>query len=268
MFDDTWTGVIRFMMDTEEGGSFFAGEIVECLASLRRDNAFGAARILRRMSELMTHSNRVPDLKHKTIHGLLVEAWPPKSVQEAIGWRHLPFEAFEDLLRYSNVVRLEPAERRCVAALICVHPDPRIRQNVNTGYVNDTSPEVALMLNWTRCVKLQGHSGIWEAVTSQIERGERVDIACDDVRDLIAGWQKVRFFPSNRFNGIRILVPEGIKNIENLRQVKCVSEIIVECDDPNFAVRLERILLMHGPVRITRVARGALVNNIEWLDFI
>lgn len=145
LFDDSWTGVLKFLMDTEEGGSFFGGTIIDCLASQMTSGS--VEKKLLRLSEIMTYSNRIPDSKCWLIYELLAKIWPPNTEELAVGLRNLPADSFLELLEYGRVAASSPERRAYVAKLICTHGDDRIRARINSGYLEDPSYDVKYVLN-------------------------------------------------------------------------------------------------------------------------
>jgi hypothetical protein len=254
LFDDSWTGVLKFMMDTEEGGSFFAGAVVDCFTSETTNR--NAETKLQRLSEIMTYSNRVPDSKFLAIHDLLLKMWPPNTGQAAAGLRNLPIESFLELLDYSSIAANEPDIRANVVRLICSHSDNRIRSRLASGYLEDTSPEVAFAINNYRCAPLKDHSGLWPALAQLLGEGSNhlslsgVDLICDDAKELLAGWQNTLF----RLPGVadqwkcfaRVIINDSTHHLNELRHADFVVRLGIETEEIDFLERVKRIVNLNG----------------------
>jgi hypothetical protein len=195
----------------------------------------------------MTHSNRLPDAKYQEIKSILKKAWPPGSVQEAIGMRHLPYESFEELADYSKIEGCSEDQRANLAALVCCHADARMRAKIGSGYLEDDSAGVAMVINKYRCASLRRHRGFWGAISSYTRRNEMVDIVCDDVRELVSGWQTVKFMTSSK-SCARIFINESTRNLEDLKHTPFVHTLVLEADDDQLAGTVKRFTAGYNPI--------------------
>jgi hypothetical protein len=258
LFDDTWTGVLKFMMDTEEGGSYFAGAIVDSLVS--QTPRASAEKTLARLSEVMSYSNRVPDSNYETINGMLAKIWPP-STMDATAFRNLPLEAFSSLLDYEHIQGKKPSIRGSVARLICSHSDRRFRNHLASGFLDDTSFEVALTINNHRCAGLKIHTGLWSALAQLAKRGPwstDVDLICDDVKELVDGWQNNTLFelpPSETWKCYaRVVISESTLHLGELRQADFIASLFVETESTAFVERIRHIVSAWGSPKIEMIA--------------
>ncbi|MGJ4910342.1 NACHT domain-containing protein [Bradyrhizobium oligotrophicum] len=255
LFDDSWTGVLKFMMDTEDGGAYFAGAIIDLIVT---SGATASAK-LSRISEILSYSNRLPDSKHVQIRGLLTEVWPPDTVkagQVIRGFTNLPAESLIDLLEYSLVKDLDPSVRHFVAELICSHGDQRIRNVLRSGYLEDTSPEVALVINNRKCAHLSAHPGLWPALAylTRVGHAETTDVFCDDVNELVQGWQTHTTFyltisDPKQWAG-RIIVGPWTRHLDKLRQADFVQSIVIEDSTREIVERVQQLTSVWGIPRI------------------
>lgn len=168
---DQWWSTLEFAMDTETGGIYFAGELVEQLIDFTIGERDSSRILMMRIVQLIGKMSRVPHRSMAAIARMVEVVFPPQNNDEVDEMLCVPFEALEPSVnKFQTRWMFNQIRRRLCAMLLARHPDDRFSQILKSSVGHDTDPEIIFEINKSLKLNLSEQAGLLAGVRNDSYR--------------------------------------------------------------------------------------------------
>ena len=212
IFQDEWTNTLQFCMDTETGGVYFAGDLLNELYSAVSELRNGRQR--QYIVKILSFLKFLDDIPHKfdtLIEQMLINVLPPQNYSEVEDLLGVPPRILNDALKFEKMSdQITDLQLELSVQLLSRHPSIETKNAILTGYHKLASQDLIQKIHHCGKIELHEHDALLARIRNTSYKGTVIigadEFADQTIRKNVGREVGIRFpFTGSKFVGWDVL---------------------------------------------------------------